>query len=269
MRRHFSTIGLGILFFLGAASAQDAPYQRAGVSLSPIAFIASFDPAMPALSELTPEAALETMTKRSAAQASLLSEYQSETFITADLVDTSQHGEFELVRKFTAQPRSLQYSSVHYEGDSFVKTQVINKFLQSEVEHIKDDPRASAITEANYKFSYKGTQLIDGQLTYIFQIKPRKKRPGLFKGKIYLNAFTGTLRRVEGRVSKSPSFFIRSIDFVQDYAEVDGFTLPTQLQSTTRARVIGRAIVRIVYKAYVLKPRKSDTPLGGMAAGEL
>lgn len=265
MRRQLSSSVLVFLFlFAWAASAQEVPYQRASISA---ASVGEFDTSIPSPSQITPEAALEKMTRRSSEQAERLAGYQSEVFITADLPDTSQHGEFELVRKFTSEPRALSYSGVHYQGDGFVKTQVINKFLQSEVEHIKDDPRASAITEANYKFSYKGMQTIDNRVTHVFQIKPKQKRPGLFKGKIYLDAYAGTLRRIEGRVSKSPSFFIRSIDFVQDFDEVDGFTMPTRLQSTTRARVIGRAVVSIVHRAYVLKPRKSERPGDGVVSG--
>jgi hypothetical protein len=254
MHRHFSITAVVFLLSMNWASAQQPSYRPATIAA---ASHAEFDPSIVQPSQITPEAALLGMEQRSFEQAKKLDGYQSETFITADLVDTSKHGEFELVRKFTAEPRSLSYSSVRYQGDGFVKTQVINKFLQAEVDHIKDDPRASAINEANYKFSYKGTQTLDGHMTHVFHIKPKQKRPGLFKGKIYLDAYSGTLRRMEGRVSKSPSFFIRSIDFVQDFDEVDGFTMPTRLQSTTRARVIGRAIVSIVHRAYVLKSHRS------------
>jgi hypothetical protein len=254
MRHRTAVIGLAFLFsFAWAASAQDAVVQRA--SLVGVSYAEYLPPAPSALPLITPEAALMLMEKRTVEQAEQLAGYQSETVIVADLPDTSQHGEFELVRKFTAEPRALTYSSVRYQGDGFVKNQVITKFLQSEIEHVKDDPRTSAITEANYKFSYKGTQTVNGYLVHVFQLKPRHKAQGLFKGKIYLDASSGMLRRMEGRVAKSPSFFIRSIDFVQDFDEIDGFVMPTRLQSTARARMVGRAIVNIVHRAYHVIPR--------------
>ncbi len=254
MRTRSLIIGLVFLFSIGwAASAQDVavPHLSAFGESSSESL-----PANPAMPTVSPEAALELMARHSAEQSEQLAGFESDTLITADLPDTAQHGEFELMRKFTAEPRALTYASVRYSGDGFVKTQVITKFLQSEIEHVKDDPRASAITDANYKFSYKGTQTVNGHFTYVFHLKPRHKAPGLFKGKIYLDASSGTLRRMEGRVSKSPSFFIRSIDFAQDFEEIDGFNMPTRMQSTTRAHVIGRAVVSIVHRAYHVMPRQ-------------
>src|SRR5207249_8767043 len=66
------------------------------------------------------------------------------------------------------------------------------------------DSSQTAITPANYKFSYKGTKEVDGRLLHVYQLKPRKKRVGLFKGHIYLDAHTGSLVRAEGRAVKSP-----------------------------------------------------------------
>ena len=64
----------------------------------------------------------------------------------------------------------------------------------------KDDPALTAIAPANYKFSYKGVSRIGDRLVHAYQVKPQKKRMGLFKGRIYLDAQTGSLVRVEGSV---------------------------------------------------------------------
>src|SRR5205085_2461277 len=84
---------------------------------------------------------------------------------------------------------------VHFTGDGFVKSNVIIRLLQQDVEHAaKDEAARSAITAANYKFSYKGSAVIDGREAHIFQVKPRAKAPGLFQGKIYIDASRGSLR---------------------------------------------------------------------------
>lgn len=210
-------------------------------------------PAIVSMPQMAPELALVQFQQRTLEQSSRLHKSQDRTFITAELPDTKQRGEYELVRTFTANPRSLQYSTVKFEGDGFVKTTVITKVLQSEVEHVqKDDAARTAITEANYKFSYKGTEMVNGRLTHVYQIKPRKKRPGLVKGKIYVDAYTASLRRMEGTLAKSPSFFVKNVEFVQDFDDVDGFTVPTTLRSIAKARIIGKAIVNVVHKAYTV-----------------
>lgn len=216
------------------------------------------------LPRLAPELALQLFIEHTAEQSQRLAEYTDETIIKAELPNTSQKGEYELVRNFNAQPRSLSFRSVKFTGDSFVKTNVITRLLQSEVDHVqKADPAASAITEANYKFSYKGTDDIDGRQTHVYQIKPRRKDPSLFKGKIYVDARTGSLRRAEGTVSKSPSFFIRKIEFVQNFEDIDGFTVPVEMTSTTKARIIGKAIVSIFHRGYQLKAH--DAPVANTA----
>ncbi len=206
------------------------------------------------LPRMAPELALKVFTERSSVQAASLAGYQDHTTIEAVLPDTRQKGEYELLRTYTADPRSLSYRSIRYTGDGFVKTNVIIRLLQSEVDHIdKGNPSDTALTEQNYKFSYKGEETVNGSLTHVFQVKPRHKKPGLFKGKIFVDAYTGSLRRMEGTLAKSPSFFVRKVEFVQDFTDVDGFTVPTMLRSTAKARIIGRAIVTILHKAYEVK----------------
>ena len=210
------------------------------------------------LPRLAPELALHLLMQQNAQQAERLAEYTDDTLIQAELPDTSQKGEYELVRNYNAQPRSLSYRSVKFTGDSFVKTNVITRLLQSEVDHVqKADPASSALTEANYKFNYKGTEEIDGKLMHVYQLKPRRKDPSLFKGRIFIDAHTGTLRRAEGTVAKSPSFFIRKIEFVQTFSDIDGFTVPVEMRSTAKARIIGKAIVSIFHRGYQLKAHPS------------
>jgi len=114
----------------------------------------------------------------------------------------------------------------------------------------KDDPALNAISPANYKFSYKGTNQLEGRLVHVYQLKPHQKRAGLFKGRIYVDAYTGSLVRAEGKPVKSPSLFIKKIDFVQDYADVGQFTFPVHIHSEASARIVGRAIVDVYQRDY-------------------
>jgi len=206
--------------------------------------------AAPVLPIMSPELALATYERRTADQASQLASYSAVTIIKAELPDTAQEGEYEVQRHYSA-PHTLLFKPIRFVGDKFVKSNVIVKLLQSEVYHVeKDDPSRTAISPANYKFSYKGESEVGDRLVQVFHVKPRKKRLGLFKGRIYLDAHTGALARVEGRAVKSPSFFVKNIEFVQDYADFDSFTLPVHVHSEARARIVGRTIVDIIHRDY-------------------
>jgi hypothetical protein len=202
------------------------------------------------LPRMAPELALQVCRGRSEIQAQQLASYSATTLIRAQLPDTAQSGEYEVQQKYQA-PRTLAFKALRFTGDAFVKTNVIVRLLQSEVDHVqKDDPASNAISPANYKLSYKGINELDGRQVHVYQLKPREKRAGLFKGKIYVDAYTGSLVRAEGRPVKSPSLFIKKVDFVQDYADIGPFTFPVHIHSEASARIVGRAIVDVYQRDY-------------------
>jgi len=199
---------------------------------------------------MAPELAFQTFETRMERQRVALASYSATTVIRAELPETRQQGEFEMKRMFTA-PKTLLFKALQFSGDTFVKTNVITRLLQSEAEHVeKQDPATTALTEANYKFSYKGTKEVDGRLTHVFQLKPHKKRVGLVKGRFWLDARSGSLVRIEGAPAKSPSLFLRKIQFVQDYADFGPFTFPVHIHSEAKASIVGRTIVDIYHRDY-------------------
>jgi len=216
----------------------DAPGPKASIP----SVIATTAPALPRMS---PELALATYQRRSGQQGADLAAYSAATVIRAELPSTAQRGEFELERHYAA-PHTLEFKPVHFSGDGFVKSNVIARVLQTEVEHVqKGDNALTAITPANYKFSYKGVSQVEGRDVHVYQLKPLTKRPGLFKGRIFLDATTGSLVRTEGKIVKSPSFFVKNIEFLQDFADFGRFTFPVRLHSEATARIVGKTIVDI------------------------
>lgn len=209
-------------------------------------------PLLPAvtLPRMAPELALEVMANHAIIQSAHLGSYSAVSTVTAKLPDLKERGEFVLDRAYTA-PKTLQFKPVRFTGDGFVKTNVIVRLLQSEADQVqKDQPGLTAIDNHNYKFAYKGREVLNGRLVHVFHVKPRKKRPGLFKGKIYVDIYTGTLVRAEGRMVKSPSIFVKDIDFRQDYADVGSFTFPVHMHSQAKARILGRVLVDVVHRDY-------------------
>jgi hypothetical protein len=264
--RHFSlallVAGLGCSSFLAAQDivlvASTAPADNPPLTLSSDRLVAlptaatSVTPltAPAALPRMSSELALRAYWQRIGEQDSNLASYSAKTIIHAELPATSRSGEYELRRDYAA-PRSLGFKVIRSVGDAFVKSKVIARVLQSEVDHVKkDDPTLTSLTPANYKFSPKSTTTLEGRPVHVFQVNPRTKRLGLFKGRIFLDARTGTLVRSEGRIVKSPSLFIKSLHFVQDYVDIAGFTFPSHLHSEAKTRIVGIAVVDIYDQDY-------------------
>ena len=189
----------------------------------------------------------------SKAQESRLDGATMEVEIAAEMPKLHKSGRLHALRRISALGR-ITYDALRFEGDHSIKNEVIARYLTAESEALKSEPSATAVTPVNYKFSFKGARQTAGATTYYFSIKPRKKRPGLFKGRVYLDAHNGSLVRVEGSVVKSPSFFVKHIEFWQDYTDVQSFTLPAHIHTVAKARIVGRTIVDIVHRDYQTVP---------------
>ncbi len=201
---------------------------------------------------MSPELALRVYHRRAPLQAGVLTSYDASTIVDADLPDTRQQGHFELQMYYVA-PATLRFVPLRFTGDRFVRSHVINRYLAAEVQHVEERGHsATAILPANYSFSYKRTERAIGKVWHVYAVKPRRKAPGLFKGDITLDATTGSLRRAKGTLVKSPSFFVRNIEFEQDYQDVNGLTVPVHLRSTAKARLIGRVVIDVIMRDYAL-----------------
>lgn len=209
---------------------------------------------LPVRPMMPPDLALSIYLHRANEQLLTLGSYSDIEVVQAELPETSQHGRLKLRRMFAA-PKTLTFQALDFAGDNFIKSNVIARLLQSEVDHVqKGEGPKVAITDTNYKFSYKGMQDSNGRMLYVYAVKPHKKRPGLFKGRIYVDPADGALTRAEGTLVKSPSMFIKRVHFVQDYSQVAGFSLPVHIHTVAETRVVGRAIVDIVESDYEAHP---------------
>ena len=251
-RHLISTLAVALLF-AGSLNAQESTsaqmmYQgfSSGSQLLPVSVLSS----SPALPRMAPELALVTFGQRADHQLNELPSYTAVTRVSAELPQSNQSAVFELERHYSA-PKTLQFVPVQFSGDDFVKRNVINRVLQQEVDNIgKQDGAQTAISERNYKFTYKGEEEIAGRAVHVYQVKPRANLPGLFKGHVYLDVRSGALLRAEGKLAKSPSFFIKKIDFVTDYADLAGFSVPIRIHSEADARIVGRVVMDIATTGY-------------------
>ena len=58
-----------------------------------------------------------------------------------------------------------------------------------------------SLTPKNYKFKYKGQAERNGYTVHVFQVSPRKKMVGLFKGELWVDAKSYLPVRESGRLT--------------------------------------------------------------------
>lgn len=142
--------------------------------------------------------------------------------------------------KLVSQTGKIVYRGLRFTGDNLVKTAVIARFLANESEP-SEAAAGAGVTRQNYSFVYEKTWDYNGLAAYVFRLKPKRKRVGLFKGELWLDAATAAPLRLWGDFTKSPSIFIRSFRFVQDYRNFNQCVQPIRLLLTVQTRIAGEA----------------------------
>lgn len=169
--------------------------------------------------------------------------------IQASLPKLKKQGRFQALRRIS--PLGLiTYEKRQFEGDTTVRNQVILRYLNAETEAQRKPSPELAVTPANYKFKFKGTSTLDGRAVYVFDVKPRKKRQGLFKGQLWVDAGTYLKVQEAGHLVKNPSIFVKKIAFVRKYDIRDGVSVPLAVESVVDTRLVGKAELNIAFSNY-------------------
>jgi hypothetical protein len=205
-----------------------------------------------------PESVVDTYTAISREQAERLRGASMEVEIEANLPQLQKHGRLQALRRISQLGR-ITYEAIRFEGDKTVKSNIIARYLAAEAEAQSGDESLLAVTPANYKFKYKGHSGQDENQIYIFQLTPRQKRVGLFKGELWIDAATCLPVRESGRLVKSPSIFLKRVEFVREYYIRGGVAVPLQIASTVETRLVGRAEVTVHFRNVELASDSSVT----------
>src|SRR5580700_6042095 len=114
--------------------------------------------------------------------------------------------------KVVSRTGKTVYRGLQFTGDNLVKTAVIARFLANDVK-APERMVSTDVTRQNYSFAYIGTSEYNGLAAYVFRLTPMRKRTGLFRGELWLDAATAAPFRLWGDFVKSPSLFVRKIRF--------------------------------------------------------
>ena len=202
-----------------------------------------------------PERIVENYCAATRGQDRMIQAASMDVDIAAALPKLNKQGKLHALRRITALGR-ITYETLRFEGDGTVKNQVINRYLAAEAE-AQEEPGASvAVTPENYSFKYKGRKQLDGREVHQFQVTPKRKRQGLFKGDIWIDAQTFLRVQESGYLVKSPSVFLKSVAFVRKYEIRNGISVPKEEQSVVATRLgVGRLEMTVEFSNYAIDTR--------------
>ncbi len=178
--------------------------------------------------------------------------------IDASLPKLKKHGKLHALRRIS--PLGLiRYEKAQFEGDGVVNKEIIARYLTAEVEMQRQQAPSTAVTPDNYKFKYKGLSWQDGQNVHVFEVTPRQKREGLFKGEVWIDAATFLKVQESGYLVKNPSIFLKKVAFVRKYEIRDGISVPRQVQSVANVRFVGKAELTIDFTNFAIDAAKQGS----------
>ena len=141
--------------------------------------------------------------------------------------------------------RGFRYEIVSERGSEQVRNRVLKTVLRREQELVAtgDNARA-ALTAANYHF---GEAVEEDGLRYI-SLKPKRKDTLLVDGHMVLSPDGDELLRVEGRLSKNPSFWTSLVNIIRHYARLDGVRVPIATESVAKVKLVGVSWLDVQYE---------------------
>jgi hypothetical protein len=152
---------------------------------------------------------------------------------------TGKHRGWMDVETAVSSNGNFTWNVIEEGGSERTRDKVIRAVLEAETDAWRAGSRdASALSLANYEFvPISQTKL---------QLKPKRKDSKLVDGVLTVNA-DGHPVMLEGRLAKSPSFWVRSVTIMKRYTRVGGVSLPVVIESLADVKMFGKSSFSMRY----------------------
>jgi outer membrane lipoprotein-sorting protein len=148
------------------------------------------------------------------------------------------------------------YTILSESGSGFIRTHVLRPLLDSEKEiNLPGNREHSWFTSANYEMTVQpgGVQRQDGRDCWAVAITPKRKATNMIEGTIWVDTKDGSIVRLEGTATQSPSVFVGPAQVMRQYASMSGFAMATHAHAVTGSFLLGQTVVTIDYRDYQIQ----------------
>ena len=157
----------------------------------------------------------------------------------------------------------FRYQIVSEEGSDKTRSRVFRGVLEAEQKAVKTgECDLGDLTTSNYNFAPDGSG--DQGLARI-AITPRRPHPMRIVGDLFVHPEDGALVRVEGQLSKRPSFWTRRVDVVHHYTTVAGVRVPTAVEAAAQVLFLGRYDFTMDWQYETVNGTRVGNPLPRLA----
>jgi hypothetical protein len=159
--------------------------------------------------------------------------------------------------------RGFRYEIVSERGSDTIRKKVMKSILDRERELVAaGDPERSELSGENYTFD---SEIAGPGCRYIL-IKPKRKDVLLIDGRVVLSEDGRELLRVEGKLSKNPSFWTSNVNVIRHYTRLDGVRVPIATESIAKVKFAGLSKLEVEYEYESINGRPVSTAARTIAA---
>jgi outer membrane lipoprotein-sorting protein len=153
------------------------------------------------------------------------------------------------------------YTILSQSGSEFIRNHVLNTLLDNEKTiNLPGIREHSWFTSANYEMNLKSgvVERMDERDCLALTIVPRHKATNMIEGTLWVDAKNGSIVRIDGNASQSPSIFVGPAHVMRWYVNMNGYSMATHARATSDSFFLGRTTVTIEYRDYQfqLRPAK-------------
>lgn len=159
----------------------------------------------------------------------------------------------EVVNMQYTAPGTDTFAIASEKGSPFIRHHVFQRLIKDEEKRAKanKDPD-SLISPKNYTFEIIGEERVGNSACTVVRAIPKRKEIDLFEGKIWIDERDFAIVKIAGRLSKSPSLWIRRVDFVRQYQKTDDYWLLWKEEVSVDVRLYGAELLTINYNDYTV-----------------
>jgi hypothetical protein len=166
------------------------------------------------------------------------------------LLDKQEQQKAQVVANISVLPPDFKEYQIESSSGGMGE-KVLRDILSKETEQPQPkDAERQELSRNNYEFKLLGEEYVDGQRCYLLSLNPRREEKDLLRGKMWVDAETYNIRRIEGSPVKSPSWWIHDLNILMSFAEVDGMWLRTSTHAVANIRFKGKYVMESRDLAY-------------------
>lgn len=137
-------------------------------------------------------------------------------------------------------PNEKTFTIQASEGSDRV-TQIVRHILENEAQAAKK--QSPTISRENYDFSLAGEELLNGSPCWVLNLQPKHAEKDLVNGKTWVDKRTYQIHRVEGDLSKTPSWWLKKVHLAIDFGDAEGLWLQKDSRAVADVRMFGSHVL--------------------------